>query len=340
MTEHKPFAELSIEDLRAINVHLVDQVASMRKMFLNSRTPSVVKIADEAPELLFADFDGSVTDLAQVYRERQRNYDTTPFDPAGQMFRLFPGGITIWSGFPGAGKTTLIRQLICHLLYKGRGVFLVSLEERPDDSLVRLMMTAGGDLEPDEERMEWFQHAYIHSGRLRMWNQIGMAKYRSILGAMRHAIRQGARHCVIDSLTCLDVGGSDWDGQRGLANELAELARTTHSHIHLIAHPRKAQRGEQGGDLSDVAGSSDLVRLADSVVFVRRNTDQEPVTFDTPTAMQVVVRKQRHGTGMCGPINGWFHRAHRQFTVDQFWRGPVHYLPDQAYGELAIGGGE
>lgn len=337
MTAHKPFAELSMDELRALNEHLSGEVSRYRKLFVDSRTPSLARIAKEAPQLLFGQLDDSVTDLARVYRERQRNFDTVPFDPPGRSFRLFPGGITIWSGSPGHGKTTLIRQLVCHLLYAGRGVFVASLEERPDDTLVRLMMTAGGDLEPDEERMSWFQHAYIDSGRLSMWGEHGLAPYRAILSAMQYAIQGGARHCVIDSLTCLDVGASDWDAQRGLANELAAIARTTHTHIHLVAHPRKPQNPKGGPDLADVAGSSDLVRLADNVLFVRRNSGGESQDFNAATPMEILVLKQRHGTGMCGSIEGYFHRAHRQYTADPTWRGPVKYLPDQAYGEFDFG---
>lgn len=328
----KPFAELSKDELVALTGHLADQMLGMRKMFLNSQTPDVVKVSQHAPEILLAELGGNVTELSTVFRERQKNFDTAPFDADGRAFRLFPGGVTIWSGFPGHGKTTLIRQLVCHLLYHGRGVFMASLEERPEDMLVRLMMTAGGDYEPNEDRMEWFQHAYIDTGRLTMWGQIGLAKYRAILATMRCAIARGARHCVIDSLTCLDIGGGDWDGQRGLANELADLARTTHSHIHLIAHPRKPQRGNTGPDLSDVAGSSDLVRLADNVVFVKRNVDKESRNLENATPMEMLILKQRHGTGMCGNIGGYFHRAHRQFTHSELWDTPLRYLPDLAYG--------
>lgn len=328
---NKPFAELTREELIGLNLHLHDEVRGLRKLFLTPSAVPVAQVAKEVPQALLADLGVNVTDLTRVYRERQVNFDSAPFDPDGRAFRMFPGGMTVWSGYPGAGKTTLIRQLVCHQLYRGKDVFVASLEENPEDTLVRLMMTAGGDYEPSADRCQWFQDAYIDSGRLCMWGQIGFASYQAVLSTMRYAISRGARHCVIDSLTCLDIGGSDWDGQRGLANELASIARTTHSHIHLVAHPRKPQKGQTSPDLADVAGSSDLVRLADNVVFVKRNVENESSAFDSPTQMSVLVLKQRHGTGMCGNINGWFHRAHRQFTSDQFWHQPIKYLPDAAY---------
>jgi twinkle protein len=115
-----------------------------------------------------------------------------------------------------------------------------------------------------------------------------------------------------------------------VANELCALAHSSGAHIHLVAHPRKPMKHDAGPDIADVAGSSDLGRLADNVLFVRR-TDQESSTFEQATPMQVVVKKQRHGSGMCGSVDGWFQRGWRQFTREQYPAGPTRYLPDDAY---------
>lgn len=321
--------EMSREELRETVHYLASTNLKLRRIFLNASASEVREFVREVPEVALHDpFDTDVRALRAEYRERQAKYDTAPFDPPGDKFRMFPGGVTIWSGYPGTGKTTLLRQLTCHLLHRGRGVFVASLEERPDDALVRMMQTAAGSMEPTPHAMQWFLDAYAE--RLRFWGMLGLARTDHILGAMNTCAKIGITHAIIDSLTCLDVGASDWDGQRGLANHLASLARATGMHVHLVAHPRKPNAKQEGPDLSDVAGSSDLSRLADNVVFVRRFGD-EPARFEDAAPMLVTVRKQRHGTGMCGDIQGWFHRAHRQYQPHQWWDGPTRYLPDDAY---------
>ena len=82
--------------------------------------------------------------LLMVYQAEQALYDTAAFDPAGAYMRFYPRGFTVWSGFPGAGKTTLIRQTICQMLQHGRSVFLASLEEDYRAILIRLAATAAG----------------------------------------------------------------------------------------------------------------------------------------------------------------------------------------------------
>lgn len=307
------------------------QQRKYRKLFINGSTPATAEVFDSAPELAMMDLgDMDAVKLLDSYREFESKFDTAPFDSDGRMFRLYPGGVTIWSGFPGAGKTTLLRQIICQLLHKGRGVFVASLEEKPDHMLARLMMTAAGTANPSKHQAQWFVDA--HGERLRMWAMVGLASFKAVISAARYAIKhESCQHVFIDSLTCLDVGGTDWEGQRGVANKLCELAHSTGAHIHLVAHPRKPSKGENGTDISDIAGSSDLGRLADNVLFVKRHLDAEPRTMDQPTEMRVLIRKQRHGTGACGQIDGWFHRQYRQYASSQFLEGPIRYLPDDAY---------
>ena len=327
---------LSRDDLVEANVILAKENLALRTMFLDTQSPSIVAAANEYPDLMLLNVsDQNVDQLRKSYVARQQDYDTTPLDPNGNRLRLFRGGMTIWSGFPGSGKTTLLRQLVCHLLRRGRGVFIASLEERPDDMLVRLMQTASGDIDPTEHACQWFLDAY--ADRLRLWGMVGLAPAKAILGAIRFCARQGTTHAIVDSLTCLDIGASDWDEQRRFATELVALARTENIHIHLVAHPRKPSLPGAVPDLADIAGSSDFSRLVDNVVFIRRSLD-ESANFSDATPMLAMVRKQRHGTGMCGDIEGWYHRAHAQFSESQWWNGPVRYLPDNAYDRIETDG--
>ena len=282
------------------------------------------------PEDVLVDIEAlSGKELLAQYQARQAKYGTTPFDPEGKLLRLYPGGLTIWSGFPGAGKTTLLRQLVCHILKRGSSVFLASLEENPRDMLVRLAATAAGKLEPSADDIAWFQDAYAK--RFRLWGVMGIAKHLKLLAVIRKLAEQGVRHAVIDSLMCLDVSNKDIEAQKDFANLVATTARVANIHLHLVAHPRKLISADQEPDLNDVAGAKELGGVADNVIFVRRSKTEAVLSNSTVTPMVVSVKKQRHHTGATRDVGGWLHHEFRQFHIDQFASQPTRYLPDEAY---------
>lgn len=286
---------------------------------------------DQDPEQELLDvtkLDGK--ELIDRFHKRHAKFGTAPFDPEGQRLRLYPGGVTIWSGYPGAGKTTLLRQLVCHCLARGSSVFVASLEEDPIDVLVGLAAVAAGRYEPTPHQMQWFIDAY--GERFRLWGVIGIAQHRRLLAVIRKLAEQGIKHAVIDSLMCLDVRNDDFEAQRCFANLVATTARASKIHIHLVAHPRKQVSSDQELDINDVAGAREIGGIADNVVFVRRSPNESNDPLATATPMCIGVRKQRHGTGAVGNLTGWFHRPWRQFHVAQFPESPTRYLPDDAYG--------
>jgi len=268
-------------------------------------------------------------DLLAKYEARHAKYGTAPFDINGDLLRFYPGGVTIWSGFPGSGKTTLLRQTVCHFLSRGSSVFLASLEEDPADVLVKLAATAAGG-GPTAHQMQWFIDAYAK--RFRLWGKIGIAQHLELLGVVRMLAAQGIRHAVIDSLMCLDVANDDFESQRKFANLLAATARVANIHIHLVAHPRKLVSANQEPDLNDVAGAREIGGIADNVLFVRRTSGKaEYGPGQDSTPMCVSIRKQRHFTGALVDVEGYFHRGWRQWYGSQFQTVATRYLPPDAY---------
>lgn len=284
----------------------------------------------EQPDKLLVELEtlDAKTVLAK-FNSHGTNYGTTPFDPEGHALRLYPGGVTIWSGFPGSGKTALLRQFVCQILKRGSSVFLASLEEDPLKTLGYLSATAEGSFSPSEDGIAWFLETYAK--RFRLWGVIGIAKHLQLLSVIRELSTQGIRHAVIDSLMCLDVANDDFEAQRRFANLVAATARACNIHIHLVAHPRKLVSANQELDLNDVAGARELGGVADNVLFIRRSSDSKnmgPEVVATP--MNISIRKQRHFYGAHGEVTGWYQREFRQFSTDQFAEKPISYLPEEA----------
>lgn len=302
-------------------------------------TATGIFLDDTVPEEYLRDLSGvlapmmglSGTELLARRVARRSKYSTTPFDPEGKTLRLYPGGVTIWSGYPGSGKTTILRQMVCQFLKRGQSVFLASLEDEPSDVLTSLCDTAAGCYDPTAHQMQWFLDAY-HT-QLHLWGKYGIAPHKGLLGVIRMlANTSGLDHAVIDSLMCLDVPNDDFEGQRKFANEIAAVARATGVHIHLVAHPRKQVSSDQPLDLNDVAGAREIGGIADNVLFLRRAKSDDHYGSDSEvTPMVISIRKQRHFHGTLEEIAGRFHRTWRQFSVNPYAGNPQRYLPADAY---------
>lgn len=306
----------------------MSQPRNFRGIFVEADAPEYLESQVE-PTTELVDLNAlNVHELLAEYRKRQANYDTAPFDPEGNELRFFPGGFTIWSGFPGQGKTTLLRQFACHLMRQGKAVFIASLEENPMDVFYRLACVALGTEDPTEAGLQSCVDAW--HDKLRLWSyRRGIAPTARILAVIRVLAKQGVRHSIIDSLARLDVHSGDWEAQRVFGNELEATAATSGSHIHLVAHPRKLVSADQEPDINDVAGSADIGRLSDNVLFVRRKPDKAVIGEFSP--MQICIRKQRYHTGACNTIDGYFNRRLRQFKVHLHDEELTQYLPETAY---------
>lgn len=278
-------------------------------------------------EVLFDLAKSNARELLQTYTKSRESYCTSPFDPDGHKLKFYRKGYTIWSGYPGAGKTTALRQMVCHLLHRGERVFVASLEEHPADVLVQLAGVCFGAETPTEHQLQWFIDYY--ADRLKIWGVTGLASHTEIFGAIQKLAREGVTQAYIDSLMCLDINSQDFEGHRKFANLMNAVTIESNIHLHLVAHPRKTVSVDQEPDLNDVAGGADYARLAHNVVFVRRGKVLQHDAQLSP--MLIAIRKQRYGSGFIGDMSGWFNRRLRQYKAEQFDNTASRYLPAEAY---------
>lgn len=284
---------------------------------------------EEPESVLFDLAKSNATQLLEQYYRTRGNYCTSPFDD-GRRLRFYDRGYTIWSGYPGAGKTTALRQLVCHLLHAQRKVFIASMEEHPVDVIVHLAGVAYGCEVPTVKQLQWFIDYYSDS--LRVWGITGTSSHEQILGtAQQLAKEHGITQVLIDNLDCLDIHAKDIELQRQFARKLNALVIESPMHVHLVAHPRKAPSTQQEADQNDVAGGASLLRLAHNIIFVRREKSQSNTQIQDVGGMRIAVRKQRYGSGYQGDIDGVLNRRIRQFKADPHDQTPTQYLPKGAY---------
>ena len=271
--------------------------------------------AEAIPERRLVDVSTlSPSDVLARWQRRQMDWQTIPADVDGRYLRLLPGGVTVWSGYPGEGKTTQLRQMAVKLASGGQPCFFASLEEDPEDLLLRLCMVASG-LKSVEHEEDFGNFLHWSRERLYIWGVVGHASGAEVLAVIRALARRGLKHAVIDSLMCLDVANDDFEKQRQFANSVAATARVSGVHIHLVVHPRKIISREQNPDINDVAGAREIAGIADNVLFVKRGPEELGNSVAKSSIVHVL--KNRHG-GWCGKISAWFRTDF----------GQVHEKPD------------
>lgn len=96
--------------------------------------------------------------------------------------------------------------------------------------------------------------------------------------------------------------------QSMFTRQLAEFCKTTKTHVHLVAHPRKGERGKPVDNSDEVSGVADITNLADNVISVRRLTDPGEDGHDTE--LSVLKARER---GVRGKIGLCFDPPPRRF---------------------------
>jgi hypothetical protein len=305
----------------------VDLLAAARKtagVYVTQAAPG----ADDRPEkILFDAGQQTPKEMLDAYTARRANFDSIPLDITGDVVRLYKGQWTIFSGYTGTGKTTYLRQLVCHLLKAGKSVFVATLESDPEDYLIELAATAAGVEVVTEQQLAVFLAAY--GAKIKLWGIVGVADHRKILATVRALAKEGLDYAVLDSLMMLDIEEDDIDEQRKFAGLLTASSITTGVHIVLVAHPKKPMDPDAAPTVHNVSGSSKLVNLAYNVLFIRRGPPV-PGQDKNITGMELHVLKQRT-RGLVGELKGYFYRHHNQFHLDVGAQSPQFYMAAENY---------
>lgn len=251
----------------------------------------------------------------------------------GLFFR--DGELTIWTGAYGNGKSTFLNALTVGILQQGQSAFLASMEAKAEVLLRKISTgflvsigcyltnsgtfrdSSGQEFSAEESFQGFLQAA---GERLVFADVVGYIERERLLEMMLFAFRKyNCRHYFIDSMMRIEGLEEDYPAQGKFMNRLQEFAKDTGTHVHLVSHPRKTEKGMRPSGL-DLKGSSLQANNADQIVAVIRNhekmelmkegrdlTEDERKMHDT----EIVVDKQRD--------NGWvgsffFKFDRRDFT--------------------------
>ncbi len=229
---------------------------------------------------------------------------------------FYAGQLSLWTGERGRGKSTLLGQLLLEAVDQGATVCAYSGELAAEQFKLWLTIQAAGPghvgVYEDKETGRKMA-AVAESVRKRIdewWDRrfflydIGSASSHSedsILQVFDNARRcYGAEVFLVDNIMTVGLkhsrDGDYFRAQSNFAGRLAAFAKQGGVHVHLVAHPRKADKGRKALQMDDIGGSGDLPNRADNVFALSRGQAELRGEPKNVTTLQCLKNRAFGGT--------------------------------------------
>jgi archaellum biogenesis ATPase FlaH len=211
-----------------------------------------------------------------------------PFVPTGileldkKVMGLMMGDVTIISGLSGAGKTSLLDNIILNVIQRNYKVACWSGELQDFRFQSWLDQMAAGknyvrqatgyeDLyfapqDVCKQVNEWLK------GKLFLYNNDYGNKWNQLFADIQEIVEsQGVSVVVIDNLMALNLTymGEKNEKQTQFINELKDYTKRKNIHVILVCHPRKEQ-SYQLLRMESISGTADLTNLCDNLFIIHR----------------------------------------------------------------------
>ena len=260
----------------------------------------------------------SVEDLWKSLEEYQE-IDSMPYPPCLHGLNekskgMRQGEITLFTSGTGSGKSTMMREIMYHLLTTSEDtkIGIVSLEESPAETARRLAGLAlnrnpACEEIPLEELRVGFDKVF-GAGRVVILNHEDCKLGVDIVDSLEWMALAGCTHLFLDHITLLTSEGFDGlqgnEAQDRAMNLLARMVKRRNVWLGLISHLRKM--GEAGksfedgvlATLDDIRGSGSIKQISYDIFAFARNLNAEDASVRN--TVKLAVLKCRY-TGLTGP---------------------------------------
>jgi twinkle protein len=221
-------------------------------------------------------------------------------------------------------------QVALDLIAQKKRVLIASFEMQPARTLARMARQGWGSEVPNDHELATFSHwtdgklwLFDHSGRITPSRCLAMCRY--------FAMEKLGHHVFIDSMMMVCASEESMDEQKQFITDLVRMAQETNLHVHLVAHCRKPQAGEDKPPTKyDLRGSAAISDQAHNVVTVwatklkkaKLEEGGDPSFMNDPDAL-ITVEKQRNGRWE-GRCKLWFEERSMRFCDDGSLQTPVY----------------
>lgn len=231
-------------------------------------------------------------DASSIKRDKKLiQFIPTGFAPIDNLLGggLRCSSLTVLTGEPGSGKSTIINQILAGSIADNYKSFLYSGELPASDlmfwfkrtvandyHLVSKISKAGNEFIDIEDYCwnlisEWIKDKFF------IYGDDSVANKNNILSVIENlAINKNVKLFVLDNLMTFDIGdhSKQYQEQKQLCLSLKQLAKKYGLSIILVAHPKKPTEKDKPS-MYDVSGASEIVGSADTVLRIVRAKDNE-----------------------------------------------------------------
>ena len=228
--------------------------------------------------------------------------------------------IALFISGSGAGKSSLFREIMLHLLETTDAkIGIISLEESPQETARKLSgMSLNRNPSKDEiplaELKEGFDRVF-GTDKVILLDHQGNIGETGMLDKLEYMALAGCSYLFVDHITLLTAEASDPNANGNEATDriMAALLRIVKKHpiwLGLISHLRKSPNGgksfEQGRmpNLDDAKGSGSLKQICFDIVAFARDLSAE--SEEQRNTIEMSVLKSRY-SGLTGPVDGAYY---------------------------------
>ena len=187
--------------------------------------------------------------------------------------------VTVWSGYRGCAKTTMLNMLILNAANMGYKSALWTGELDGDEEKTWLYLQASGKTYNKTTRNGFYYTPDHISEKIDKWIDdyfwIFNAEYKNNFKQIIDKVRELKEKedldmIILDNLMTLeidDLDGDKNDRQKNLMYMLTQLAKELNIHVHIVAHPNKSGTFLRPNNIS---GTGHIPDLAQNVFILHR----------------------------------------------------------------------